>query len=130
MVEDFDAGLLRDVQELIAGEIFKDFLEMADHLLENNYKDAAASLTGAVLEDGLRRIAQVGGVTVKARDEVGSLNQRCADAGLYNRLTQKRLQVWVDVRNNADHGNFREYSANDVKEMISGVTEFLGSRVG
>ncbi len=35
---------------------FTDFLEMAEHLDHNGYKCTTAYLTGAVLEDGLRKL--------------------------------------------------------------------------
>ena len=55
----------------------------------------------------------------------GALNQKLATKGVYTRLVQKRLAVWIDVRNAADHGKFSEYSKEDVEEMHSGVSSFL-----
>jgi hypothetical protein len=123
--EDIEGGYLKRVQALVSAEIFTDFVEMTEHLLEQGYKDPAASLVGAVLEDGLRKISAKNAVTVKAKEDISSLNKKLADAQVYNRLRQKKLQVWNDVRNNADHGKFSEYSKDDVKEMIKGVSDFL-----
>lgn len=61
--EELAEGFVGRLQELVAAEVFTDFLEMARHLLESGYKDAAASLCGAVLEDGLRRIARAHSVS-------------------------------------------------------------------
>lgn len=58
-------------------------------------------------------------------DDISSLNAKLADKGVYNRLVQKKIQVWADVRNNADYGEFAEYVAADVKDMLSGVEQFL-----
>ena len=52
------AGYLKTASELIHGEIFGDFLEMGDHLLERGYKDAAAVVTGSTLEAHLRQLCQ------------------------------------------------------------------------
>ena len=98
---------------------------MAEHLLNNGYKDPAASLVGAVLEDGLRRICTTNGIAVKAREDISSLNQKLAQKQVYNPLQQKQIQVWNDIRNNADHGHFDEYKADDVKSMLGGVNKFL-----
>ena len=57
--EDLEDGFLTDVQTLVSAEVFTDFLAMAGHLLEREYKDPAASLCGAVLEEGLRRLVPV-----------------------------------------------------------------------
>ena len=88
-------------------------------------KDPAASLTGAVLEDGLRKIAVANSVDVKSTDDLSALNHKLAQAKIYNRLTQRKIEVWNAVRNNADHGNFNEYKAADVKDMLGGTTLFL-----
>ena len=123
--EDIQSGYLTDTRTLISAEIFDDFLNMADHLLECGYKDPAASLCGAVLEDGLRRIASNAGVNLRNQEDLSSLNHKCADAGIYNRLVQKKIQVWGDIRNNADHGKFNEYSQQDVEDMLKEVRQFL-----
>jgi len=123
--EDILGGYLTDIRTLISAEVFTNFLEMVGYLLKNHYKDPAASLCGAVLEDGLRRIASKAGIPIKNREDLNSLNQKCADKEIYNRLIQKKIQVWIDIRNNADHGNFAEYSEQDVKEMHNGISQFL-----
>ena len=71
---------------------------MAQHLLQEAFHIPAASLGGAVLEDGLRRLATVNNVTVKTRDDAGSLNRRLRDAGGYDNMEYKRLQTAIDLR--------------------------------
>jgi hypothetical protein len=127
--EDIVGGYLRRFATFIQADVFTDFLEMAQHLLESGYKDAAALLSSAVLEQGLRRITMTRGITVRSKDDMGSLNQRCADAGIYNRLMQKKVQVWNDIRNNAAHGHFDQYTEEDVTAMLSGVRDFLASHL-
>jgi hypothetical protein len=127
--EELEGGYLTTVRSLVAAEVFTDFLDMADHLLDAGFKDPAASLTGAVLEDGLRRICREKNITVKSKDDLDSLNHRLADAQAYNRLTQKKLKVWTDVRNHADHGEFGEYTAEDVHAMLAGVHGFLADHL-
>ena len=123
--EDLEDGFLADVRTLVSADVFTDFLAMAGHLLECGYKDPAASLCGAVLEQGLRRIATNGGIKVRERDDLSSLNQKLATKGVYTRIVQRRLTVWTDVRNAADHGKFSEYSNADVADMHTGVSDFL-----
>jgi hypothetical protein len=123
--EDLEKGCLTSVRDLVIAEVFTDFLDMAEHLLEKGYKDPAASLIGAVLEDGLRRIAEKHNVTVKHDDDISSLNTRLANKEIYNRLIQKQIQVWKDIRNSADHGKFDEYNSDQVRLMLEGVRKFL-----
>lgn len=126
MREDIDGGYLTSLKTLVSAEVFLELLDQAEYLLKQSYKDAAASVTGALLENGLRRIAVLKGVKVKAGDDLNALDNRCAQAQVYSVLARRKLQVWITVRNNADHGHFNEYLSSDVEEMISGVRGFLG----
>lgn len=128
--EDVADGNLFDVRSLVAAEIFTEFLDMASHLAQQGFKDAAASLAGAVLEDGLRKIAVVKEVEFKARDGLDDLNTKLAAANVYNEITKARVNSWRVLRNAADHGNFAEYDAIHVREMVTGVMDFLGAHLG
>ena len=125
--EDIAGGYLQKVETLVSASVFSDFLEMAQYLLDNGYKDPAASLTGAVLEDSLRRICASNILTVKSDDNISSLNQKLADKGTYNRLHQREVEVWNKLRDYADHGHFDEYKVDDVKDMLAGVQKFLSN---
>src|SRR5204862_4943857 len=59
---DYEAGFLTRVQSLVRAELFVDFLEMAEHLLQQGYKDPAAVLIGSVLEEHLRALCSVRGI--------------------------------------------------------------------
>ena len=115
-------GALTNLESLVSADVFSDFLDMARHLHDGGYKDAAAVLAGSVLENGLRRVAAKRGLT---GGDIKTLNDRLAQAGEYNRLTQKRVQVWNDIRNQAAHGNFDEYDTENVQEMLDGVASLL-----
>ena len=123
--EEIESGYLKGLETLVSADIFSDFLEMSEHLLEQGYKEPAASLVGAVLEDGLRKITVNNNITLKSKEDISSLNQKLADAKIYTRLTQNKIQVWNHVRNNSDHGKFDEFKKDDVKEMLKGVQDFL-----
>ena len=123
--EDVENGLLTSVKSLAFAEIFTDFLEMSEYLISQGYKDSAASLCGAILEDGLRKISAHHSIAYKKSDGIDKLNKVLADTGAYSRLAQRNIDVWRTIRNAADHGNFDEYSQEDVKDMIRGVSRFL-----
>ncbi len=124
--EDIEGGYLQKLETLVSADIFTDFLEMAKYLVEQGCKDPAASLIGAVLENGLRKIAKNNGIKLKSKEDISSLNQKLADDRTYNRLTQERIKVWKRIRNDAVHGKFSEYTSDLVKEMLYGVRDFLG----
>jgi len=128
--EDIEGGYLQKMETLVSAEVFSDFLDMAEHLLDNGYKDPAASLIGAVLEDSLRRVCSNNDVTVKIDDNISSLNQKLADQkSIYNRLRQREIEVWNKLRDYADHGKFEEYNTESVKNMLEGVRNFLSSQL-
>ena len=123
--EDIAGAHLQKVETLVSAEVFSDFLEMAEHLLDNGYKDPAASLIGAVLEDSLRRICRNNDVSVKSDDNISSLNKKLADKEIYNRLQQREIEIWNKLRDYADHGHFDQYKAEHVKDMLAGVGKFV-----
>jgi hypothetical protein len=122
--EDLESGYLKKITTLVEAEIFSDFLEMARHLHSAGYKDPAASLTGGILEDGLRKIATAHNIQLNPKETINTLNEKCRTA-VYNQLVWRRVQTWGDIRNYADHGHYNEYSADDVAEMIEGIEGFL-----
>lgn len=127
--EDLEKGFLASIKDLVVAEVFSDFLDMAEYLLDNGYKDPAASLSGAVLENGLRKIAEKHSIPTKSNDDIGSLNTKIADKGIYNRLIQKQIQAWKAIRDSADHGKFNDYKSEDVKSLLEGIRRFLTENI-
>lgn len=126
---DYEDGYMHALQELLHAEMFADFLEMADHLLSEGYKDPAAVLTGSVLEEHLRTLAvktgqpidDVTGRPLKA----GRLNADLGHASVYSKLGQKSITAWLDLRNKAAHGVYGEYAADQVAILIQSVRDFI-----
>jgi HEPN domain-containing protein len=121
---DFDAGLLTDMRSLITAEVFADFIEQAERLLEAGYYVSAASLTGAILEDALRKLCEKSNISVPASTKIDRLNAELAKAGIYDKLIQKRITALADLRNNADHGHFDKFRREDVEDMVKWVRSF------
>ena len=127
--DDIEGGHLTRVENLVAADLFTDFLEMAEDLLRKGCYQPAAMLTGAVLEEGLRKIAVANEVKVRDGDKIGTLNQKLANGGVYNRLRQKQVDTWKAVRDLADHGKFGEFGETDVADMLRGVRDFLAGQM-
>ena len=127
LLEDVDRGYIGTVRNLITAEVWSDLFDQAVHLLDNGYNAPAASLAGALLENGLRSVAGSRGVPVRDGDSLPSLNQKLAQKGVYNRLTQKKVSIWTDVRNAADHGRFDEVNDRDVDDLVKGAQILLGN---
>lgn len=123
---------LFSIKGLVAAEVFADFLEMADHLLDSGYKDPAAITAGSVLEEHMRQLCRRAGIdTDEDRDgksvpkKADRLNADLAKAEIYSKLDQKQITAWLDLRNLSAHGRYTEYGVDQVRQMLSGVTEFM-----
>lgn len=127
---DYEHGMLFDLRSLVAAELLGDFLEQAEYLFSEGYINPAASLAGAVLEDGLRKLCAKHNFQVPQKTTIGNLNATLAKAQIYNQLVQKRITTFADIRNNSDHGHFDQYNKDDVGEMISGIRRFLTDQLG
>lgn len=130
--DEIEGGWLFSVKGLVSGEIFADFLEMADHLLSNNYKDAAAVIAGSVLEEHLRQLCMKNGIETEIElngelkpKKADRMNSDLTKADIYNRLDQKYITTWLDLRNKAAHGQYNEYNKDQVVSMLQGITEFI-----
>lgn len=124
---DYDEGYLSTIQGLIRSELFADFLEMAEHLLEQGYKDPAAVLVGGVLEEHLRALCSARSIATSLSGrpkKADAMNAELATEGAYNKLDQKSVTAWLDLRNKAAHAQYSEYTLEQVTTMLSGVREF------
>ena len=127
--EDIESGYLSSLPELIHAELFSDFLEMAQHLLEEGLKDASAVIAGGTLEAHLRQLSAKNGVTtthVKGRSKKAEqLNSDLAGAAAISKLDQKNITAWLDLRNMAAHARYSEYSQEQVSLLLSGIRDFM-----
>jgi hypothetical protein len=130
---DIKSGYLVSVQELIHADIFSDFLEMAEHLLNEGYKDPAAVLVGGVLEEHLRKLCNKNNVSTEITTSSGDLRPKKADrmnadlakASVYSKLDQKNVTAWLDLRNKAAHGQYSSYAKEQVALFITGIRDFI-----
>ena len=42
-----------------------------------------------------------------------------------NELIQKQITAWLDLRNNAAHGKYSEYTQEQVSLLLQGVMDFI-----
>ena len=127
---EYDNGYLFTLTESITAEVFVDFLEQADYLLSEGYYQVAAVMAGAVLEDGLRKLCVSKGVVLPDKPKLDWMNAELAKATLYNKLVQKKVTVWADIRNNAAHGKWKEFTSEDASDMVKGVRTFMAEYFG
>lgn len=130
--QEIDGGWLFTVKGLISAEIFSNFLEMAEYLLKEGYKDPAAVMTGSVLEEHIRQLCLRNSIPIETIKDgkaipkkADFMNSELATANIYNKLDQKSITSWLDLRNKAAHGQYTEYTKEQVELMYQGVTNFI-----
>ena len=130
--QEIDGGWLFTIKGLVSAEIFSDFLEMAEYLLKEKYKDPAAVMIGSVLEEHIRQLCSRNGIATeiikdgKAIPKKAELmNTELSTAEIYNKLDQKSITSWLDLRNKAAHGKYSEYTIEQVELMYQSVTNFM-----
>jgi hypothetical protein len=128
LLSDIRNGFLKSLEEIIHGDLFADFLEMAEHLTDNGYKDAAAVIAGSTLESHIRQLCTKFSLpiaTVGKPIKADTLNADLVKASAYTKLDQKNVTAWLDLRNNAAHGHYASYDAKQVSLMIAGIRDFI-----
>ena len=125
---DMQNGYMTSFEELVHGNIFSDFLEMANYLSKKNYKDAAAVLAGSTLEVHLKKLCKKHGVDTISNGKskkAESLNAELKTGGVYTLFEQKNITAWLDLRNSAAHGKYSEYDNDQVRLLIANIRDFL-----
>lgn len=139
--EDIDHGWLLTVNELLSADIFKDFLQMAYHLLTKKYFHAAAVMIGCVLEGHIHQLAAKNGIAIfsikSGKMEFKSLSD--LNAELYSRQVyqvadQQSVTSWYALRTMGAHFRSNQQlnqsgpstlGLNQLKAMHKGVSDFI-----
>jgi hypothetical protein len=127
--DDLKAGSIQDLAATVHADVFSNFLDMAQHLNDTGYKDAAAVITGSTLESHLRELAIKNGVAILDSHgkpaKASQLNADLAKVGAYNMLDHKSITAHLELRNNAAHGDYTKYTKDQVNNLISSITGFI-----
>ncbi len=124
--EDYEGGYLNTIRNLIRAEVFDNELEQAEELLEAGYHTASAVVAGVVLETTLRQMCEDNQLGAGKLDK---MNADLAKVGVINKLLQKQITAWADIRNSAAHGKTDEFGKDDVSAMIRDVRRFVADRL-
>lgn len=130
---DLDEEWLFELKALVAAEMFTDFLDMSEHLISEGYRDAAAVMIGSTLESHLKQLCVKNSIDITCINAKYQINPKKADvlnadlckANVYNKLEQKQITAWLDLRNKAAHGEYSEYNNDHVQQMYTGVLSFV-----
>ena len=125
--EDFEGGYVFNVDLTISGEVFGDFIVLAKQSLSEGYKDVAAVLASAALEDSLKRYALVNELNVENKQMTEVINA-LKSKGLVSGAQKSLLDAMPKIRNYALHAEWEKVSEPDVNSIIGYVEQFLLSK--
>ncbi len=132
LYKDLQQDYLKTVSELIHGDIFSDYLDMAQYLLDEKYKDASAVIAGSTLEEHLRKLCEKNGIDIEITTsgrvkpkKADQMNSDLKGENVYSKTQMKQVTAWLGIRNDAAHGNYNNYSEEEVKIMIIGLRNFF-----
>ncbi len=127
--DDYQAGYTYTVEELVHGELFDDFLEMATELERKGYKDPAAVIAGSVLEEHIRKLATRNQIPLQdANGRHKSFDSLAIELVKLQQISEpqrKILVAWYGLRSEAAHGHYENVTAPDVQRMIGGIRDFM-----
>jgi hypothetical protein len=137
----YDEGGLQSPRLAIAHEIEGSLLDIADAQVQAAERASdlstkqlqlaiAAFLTGAALEDSLRRLCDANEIAYDPQRTTiaklqGALYQPGKQTEVINGSENKQITAWGDTRNKADHGKFSELTQSEVLMMVIGVRGFI-----
>ncbi len=130
--KDLDADNLKSLSEIIHGDIFVDYLDMSEYLLEEHYYVAAAVIAGVTLEAHLRILCTKNEIEIELikPDRIrpkpaDTMNADLSREKIYPKTQQKQITYWLGIRNDAAHGNKDNFTDEQVKLMIPGIRAFI-----
>ena len=131
--DDISKGYLLSISELIHSDIFSDYLDMAQHLLDQKYKDPSAVIAGSTLENHLKKLCLKNGIELTLLNgsektinkKADMLNSDLCSLNVYNKIQKTRITSLLQLRNSAAHGNYDEYKIENIQQMINEIKQFI-----
>ena len=121
---DYEKGCCQSLERQVSGEVFGDFTAAAKRALDEGYKDVAAVLACAALEDALKKFANANGLAVDGKDMsevIGALKSK----GLVGGSLKSILETMPKTRNAAMHADWSKITPTEVGGVIGFTEQFL-----
>jgi len=122
--QEWEGGLMRRIEYILAAETFDDFLDHAETYHKGNKKIESAVLASAVLEDTVKKVCLKNSISTRGKS-LESLIDELSKSGAITSVKAKRIKAFAGVRNHALHAEFDDFDIKDVGEMIKGIRELI-----
>lgn len=119
-------SILADIRAVLQAELFDDEISAAMELFKKNHLRAAGAVTGVVLEEHLKQVAQRHEIKIpKGEPTLAELNDALKAAAIYDVPVWRFVQRLADIRNLCVHAKDREPSKDEVEELIGGADKTI-----
>ena len=122
--EELAAGLIRSISAEAAGEVIGDLIALSRTQLKAGYKDVAAVLATAALEDSLKRKAGELGINVQGRTLDSIINALKAKS-FFKGPQAPIVASYVKLRNAAMHADWNQITEADVSSLLGFLEPFV-----
>jgi len=122
--EELAAGLIRSISTEAAGEVIGDLIALSRAQLKAGYKDVAAVLAVAALEDSLKRKADELGVNVEGKTLDAIINALKAKS-FFKGPQAPIVASYVKLRNAAMHADWSKIAEPDVSSLLGFLEPFV-----
>ncbi|MGD0887332.1 MAG: hypothetical protein ABSA46_21010 [Thermodesulfovibrionales bacterium] len=121
---EINRNLVPSLERRITGEFFGDFINMAKNAIENNYKDVAAVLASAAIEDALKKFGTINGLELENKEMSEVINALKLKEVLKGPQA-KISSSYITLRNKAFHAEWDKIDTLEVKSLIAFTEEFI-----
>ncbi len=119
----FESSLF-DIRQLVQADLFDTELEAAMELAKQKFLRAAGAVAGVVLERHLLQVCDNHGTKAgKKAPGIADLNDALKKGGVLDVPQWRFVQHLADIRNLCDHDKKVEPTADQVNDLIAGVTK-------
>jgi hypothetical protein len=122
--EELVAGLIRRISTEAAGEVIGDLIALSRAQLRAGYKDVAAVLATAALEDSLKRKADELGINVEGKTLDAIINALKAKS-FFKGPQAPIVASYVKLRNAAMHADWNKIDEPDVSSLLGFLEPFV-----
>jgi hypothetical protein len=120
------AGFFLRSRVLATADAMNDVLEQAEELLANDYKDGACVLIGGALETTLNKMLEQHGSEEDQKIKwFRDKNKRLLDLDKYDKVTHGQIVAFMDLRNEAAHGNYQAVRKEQVADFLKFSRDFI-----
>jgi hypothetical protein len=121
----FESSLF-DIKQLVQADLFDSEIEAARELLKHKFGRAAGAMAGVLLEKHLAQVCDNHKTTIsKKNPTIADMNDALKTAGVIDVSQWRFIQHLGDLRNLCDHNKSKEPSAEQVLDLIDGVSKIM-----